>query len=581
MDTQLYSTAEAIFHVLEPQIDSEIEDLDDGDEENDEPESLSIVLPQRIRDSACTAPEEEPVENLLDESAESATSQDAIAAELPLYFSDHVFRWRSMTAPQTGSTSVEETNFSLPPDNSDEMTPLNYFNIFWNPDLNEYIADQTNLYAMRKKCTAISTTQGEIEQFIGMQMLMSIVQLPKYEMYWANETRYAAIADVMSRNKYKSLRRFLHFNDNSLLDDEENTKNKLFKIQPIIDHVKNNCRKIEPEIEQSIDEQIIPAKNFVRSGRSGLMYDFFLYQGASTAEGQKCTGAYAVLRLIETLPHHHGFKLFFDNWFCSLQLCLQLKSTGFQVTATVRADRLKGCPLPAEKELKKKGRGAHSYKTDANSGITVTKWFDNKCIQLVSTNCNPQSVSVVKRWSRAEKKYVNISCPTVVQEYNKNMGGVDLSDMLISLYRTNIKIKRWYLKVFFHCVDISKVNAWLLYRRHCQQLGIPKSKQLSLLKFTTSIASGMIRAKSIINSVGRPSKRRESTAGESSKKAPSIPSPIADVRFDHTSHWPEYKPIKRKCKLCKTGQNRVYCLKCGVCLCLSNERNCFLAYHTK
>ena len=89
---------------------------------------------------------------------------------------------------------------------------------------------------------------------------MSIVQLPKYEMYWANETRYAAIADVMSRNKYKSLRRFLHFNDNSLLDDEENTKNKLFKIQPIIDHVKNNCRKIEPEIEQSIDEQIIPAK---------------------------------------------------------------------------------------------------------------------------------------------------------------------------------------------------------------------------------------------------------------------------------------------------------------------------------
>ena len=123
----------------------------------------------------------------------------------------------------------------------------------------------------------------------------------------------------------------------------------MFKIQPIIDHVKNNCRKIEPEIEQSIDEQIIPAKtvysgiwqynpkkpkkwgfkNFVRSGRSGLMYDFFLYQGASTAEGQKCTGAYAVLRLIETLPHHHGFKLFFDNWFCSLQLCLQLKSTRF------------------------------------------------------------------------------------------------------------------------------------------------------------------------------------------------------------------------------------------------------------
>ena len=107
------------------------------------------------------------------------------------------------------------------------------------------IADQTNLY--------------EIEQFIGMQMLMAIVQLPTYEMYWANDTRYAPIADVMGRNRYKTLRRYLHVNDNSLLDDEAR-KNKLFKVQPVIDHVRDNRRAIEPENKQSIDEQIIPAK---------------------------------------------------------------------------------------------------------------------------------------------------------------------------------------------------------------------------------------------------------------------------------------------------------------------------------
>ena len=110
------------------------------------------------------------------------------------------------------------------------------------------------------------------------------------------------------------------------------------------------------------------------------MYDFFLYQGSSTADGQKCTGSYAVLRLIEKLPKNQNFKLFFDNWFCSLQLCLQLKSFGFLMTATIRADRVKGCPLPTEKDIKKKGRETHAYKTDANSRLTVTKWFDNKCI---------------------------------------------------------------------------------------------------------------------------------------------------------------------------------------------------------
>ena len=201
--------------------------------------------------------------------------------------------------------------------------------MFWKSSLNEYIAQQTNLYAMQKDCAAVSTSKGEIEQFIGMQMLMSVVQLPKYEMRWANKTRYAPIADVMGRNRYKTLRRYLHANDNSLLEDETNKKNKLFKIQPVIDHVKFNCREIQPEKDQSIDEQIIPAKtayngirqynpkkpkkwgfeNFVCSGSSGFMYDFFLYRGSSTADGQKCTGSYAVLRLIEKLPKNQDNRL--------------------------------------------------------------------------------------------------------------------------------------------------------------------------------------------------------------------------------------------------------------------------------
>ena len=135
-----------------------------------------------------------------------------------------------------------------------------------------------------------------------------------------------------------------------------------------------------------------------------------------------------------------------------------------------------------------------------------------------------------------EKKYVEISCPTLVQEYTKNMGGVDLSDMLIALYRITIKTKRWYLKVLFHCVDISKVNAWLLHRRHCQQLEIPRNRQLSLLKFTVSIATALVRAKSIVNSVGCTSKRRASgSIGENSRKK-STSSSIADIRFDSTRH---------------------------------------------
>ena len=41
----------------------------------------------------------------------------------------------------------------------------------------------------------------------------------------------------------------------------------------------------------------------------------------------------------------------------------------------------------------------------------------------------------------------------------KPMGGVDLADILLTLYRADIITrKRWYLKLIFHPIDKGKVN---------------------------------------------------------------------------------------------------------------------------
>jgi len=61
------------------------------------------------------------------------------------------------------------------------------------------------------------------------------------------------------------------------------------------------------------------------------------------------------------------------------------------------------------------------------------------------------------------------------------MGGVDMADMLISLYRVKSKTKRWYIKIF------CKVNAWNLYRRHQEQKRLPKCRMLSLLSFSSQL----------------------------------------------------------------------------------------------
>ena len=76
--------------------------------------------------------------------------------------------------------------------------------------------------------------------------------------------------------------------------------------------------------------------------------------------------------------------------------------------------------------------------------------------------------------------------------------------MLIVLYRTSIKTKRWFLKVLLYCIDIAKVNAGLIYRRHRNLLKRPKKCQLSLLKFTVPIASALVKTNIIQKSVGLP-----------------------------------------------------------------------------
>ena len=102
-----------------------------------------------------------------------------------------------------------------------------------------------------------------------------------------------------------------------------------------------------------------------------------------------------------------------------------------------------------------------------------------------------------------------VDCTDIVKQYNGAIGGVDLADMLVSLYCTPWKSKRWYLRVLVHSVDICKVNAWLLYRSYADQLKIPKHQQMQLAAFSTKIAHMLSqRDKPIDRPIGRPLKRK-------------------------------------------------------------------------
>ena len=160
------------------------------------------------------------------------------------------------------------------------------------------------------------------------------------------------------------------------------------------------------------------------------------------------------------------------------------------------------------------------------------------------------------------------------------MGGVDLADMLISLYRTRINTKkRWYLKLIFHCIDISKINAWLLYRSHCTQFKMPKNKQLSLRRFISQVATALnLKDKDSGKKIGRP-KRSLSPANTLGRK-PSNPKPICDIRYDGFCHRPEINKKRGRCRICNKTCSFA-CSKCKIKLCLNKDRNCYKDFHVR
>ncbi|RXN11698.1 piggyBac transposable element-derived 3-like protein [Labeo rohita] len=79
-------------------------------------------------------------------------------------------------------------------------------------------------------------------------------------------------------------------------------------------------------------------------------------------------------------------------------------------------------------------------------------------------------------------------------DYNQHMGGVDLLDSLIALYRTKIRSKKWYHRLFFHFLDMIVVTCWLLYKRHCKCNNLSDAEVMRLYAFKSYTAQGLCKS---------------------------------------------------------------------------------------
>ncbi|XP_056242330.1 piggyBac transposable element-derived protein 4-like [Seriola aureovittata] len=464
---------------------------------------------------------------------------------------------------------------------------------------------------------------------------MAVLKLPQVQQYWRQSSFFSVLSPalVMSRNTFQVISWNLHLSDPD--EDAENDKKKgtpeydpLHRLRPLYDHLRNACKAFyHPRQNVSIDERMVTTKAktgmrqciknkpnkyglklFVMADFSnGYTSDFSVYTGRyHNSSGHGLTYD-TVIGLMSQKYLGSGYHLYCDNYYTSPKLFMELCTLKVRACGTYRDNRRES------RTKKKDSRGTIRWMR--NGPLLFVKWMDSKQLSMCSTIHTVYSGEIAKRHVKEKDgqwRIQNIPMPTPVAEYNKYMGGVDLSDQRIQYYSVHHKTMRWYRLLFQHFIDIAAANSYILHKELSQKKQKQPMTHLEFMETLTAELCGLdipvppsrqatpdTRSKCALQSKpGAPPKQHPPpTPGTPPKpRPPPIPAaqpkpgvPPTSVKFVLRTCTPvAIKPDAEKSKKATDGRlSCVHCKKktawkcrnCGVSLCVILDRNCFADWH--
>ena len=500
-----------------------------------------------------------------DEDVALQTSKKKQKSSLPKWKHDHISPQPDLQ--QDKHQSAKQSLLKKYPDLSGASEWTVFEKVFQG--ILQHLVCETNRYANRdKNMPDFQITNDEMYRFIGLLLLSGYNMRTSERDYWSKSPDLIcpAFAETMSRNRFQKIKNVLHAANNQSLDSS-----KMAKIKPLYELLNQSLLMFGILHEDlSIDESMVPyygrhsCKQFIRgkpirfgykcwviASSCGLPYKVTVYEGKTeTCKG--LLGTRTVMDCLKVCKVPASHHIYFDNFFTSYDLIAELKTLGYRATGTVRQNRIRGCPLKSDAEMKKSERGSYDYRSDGD--VEIVRWNDNSVVTLCSNAVGVEPVRQVKRRVK-NKGSVLVPQPHVVACYNKGMGGVDLVDRALADYRPSILGKKWYWTLLVNAINIAVVFSWRVYQ-------LATDKESKQKDFRRTLVTVMLKQ-------SQPRPRADSRPG------PSLSVPEA-VRTDNRNHYPESCPVRR-CAVCKKNC-RIQCIKCKKSLHLNV---CFQKYHEK
>ncbi|KRX62646.1 PiggyBac transposable element-derived protein 3 [Trichinella sp. T9] len=450
-----------------------------------------------------------------------------------------------------------------------ELIPLNPIELFYKIMPKEemaHFAEMTERYALQKGVT-LNVEEEDIEKFFGLLLLSGYNCVPCENMFWstAEDLAVPIARATMSRNRFHDLKKYFHIVDNMTLQEGD----KLAKISPMYENMGKRLRQWGIFSEAlSIDQCMVPycgnrsCKMFIKgkeirfgfkvwtmASSSGYPYAMQIYAGNERDRNKEPLGFSVVKEMVSHLSEPNKYHVYFDSFFTSPHLMKELTQKGIKATGAIRDTRIRNCPLMSPEVITEKSRGYFDHTCDGD--MYVCRWNDNVTVTIASNYHTHFPVGSVKRYSRAEKKHVNITQPNIIRQYNQCVNGVSVMDKMLSSYRPKIRSKKWWWNLFSHALNMAVVAAWKLHR----ELHTTTSDQLSHLEFRRFITIHLLHAMPFVRS----------------QPGPRSHLPMS-LRSSH-GHYLQ-SCTQGRCAFCKKNC-RNECVQCKKRL----HRNCFPSYH--
>lgn len=453
----------------------------------------------------------------------------------------------------------------------DLITPIDYFNIIFSSDLIKTILRYSNINGNRKYDNNIlkknkmrqwkEIDEIEIECFIGLIIYMGYVKKPSIYDYFEKSkiSGTPGINRLLPRERFLQIYRTLIFRDIDKNDKSFNAKFQLLKDAIIT----NSQLYYLPQRELSLDESLIDFKgrhkNRVYMPNKAHKYGFKAYMLTESSSsyilnwsiysGVKQSIRDIVLPLCLNLEGE-GYTIFFDNFYSSPKLFIELKKHGIDAVGTVREDRLQ-IGNNMKTKIYTLNTNDYIFYNDSESSLFSCFWKDKKPVKILSTLADLTVITkekIVKK--NQEISNITYKIPKLISLYRKNMGGVDRFDSGSSHYFFEHKSNRWYIRIFMHFLEIALRNSYILYSKDT-------NSNINFINFRKSVARALVKKM-------RERKRISKTKGKITLFTSSNMNPQFCKLAKRTQ--------KRYCKLHSERkekiQSRFYCETCDITVCL-------------